>query len=171
MLNIELPSPPLVSEPIAGYAIGAKAHGLVEVLVDCPGIQALYTYNVPERFSVGIGDILSVPLAGRVVGGIAIRFVDRTTVDFPLDRIKDIEDVVASGLFRPEYWQWLSQIAAYYHTPLIQVIKVALPPGLLTRSHRRIRVVSMTTDSDLYLSEIARKILNLLRAQADGTWS
>jgi primosomal protein N' (replication factor Y) (superfamily II helicase) len=161
----------LVSEPIAGYAIGTKAHGLVEVLVDCPGIQALYTYNVPERFGVGIGDILSVPLGGRVVGGIAIRFVDRATVDFPLDRIKDIEDVVASGLFRPEYWQWLSKIAAYYHTPLIQVIKVALPPGLLTRSHRRIRVGSNPTAPDLYLSEIARKILNLLRSQADGNYS
>jgi primosomal protein N' (replication factor Y) (superfamily II helicase) len=171
MLDTELPLLSLVSEPIAGYATGAKAHGLVEVLVDCPGIQALYTYNVPERFSVGIGDILSVPLAGRVVGGIAIRFVDRTTVDFPLDRIKDIEDVVASGLFRPEYWQWLSQIAAYYHTPLIQVIKVALPPGLLTRSHRRIRVVAEDTVSDFGWSEIARRILNLLRSQADGNYS
>ncbi len=171
MSNIELPTPILVSEPIAGYAIGNKAHGLVEVLVDCPGIQALYTYNIPERFSVGIGDILSVPLGGQVVGGIAIRFVDRATVDFPIDRIKDIEDVVASGLFRAEYWQWLIQIAAYYHTPLIQVIKVALPPGLLARSQRRIRVVSTTTDPELYASEIARKILKLLRSQADGNYS
>ena len=171
MLSTELTLLPLVSEPIAGYATGNKTHGLVEVLVDCPGIQALYTYNVPERFSVGIGDILSVPLAGRVVGGIAIRFVDRATVDFPLDRIKDIEDVVASGLFRPEYWQWLSQIAAYYHTPLIQVIKVALPPGLLTRSHRRIRVLERDAVPDFGLNEIARKILNLLRSQADGNYS
>ena len=135
MSNID-PSPvTMVAEPIAGYAVGTKAHGLVEVLVDCPGIQALYTYNVPTQFSVSVGDILSVPLGGQVVGGIAIRFIDRATVDFPLERIKDIDDVVASGLFKAEYWQWLMQIAEYYHTPLIQVIKVALPPGLLARSH------------------------------------
>ena len=171
MSNIDLSPVTMVAEPIAGYAVGTKAHGLVEVLVDCPGIQALYTYNVPAHFSVSVGDILSVPLGGQVVGGIAIRFVDRASLNFPIERIKDIDDVVASGLFKSEYWQWLTQIAAYYYTPLIQVIKVALPPGLLTRSHRRIKAVSKITNSDIFLSEIARRILNLLQAQADGNYS
>lgn len=35
----------------------------------------------------------------------------------------------------------LDRIAAYYYTPLIQVVRVALPPGLLARSQRRIRLV------------------------------
>lgn len=171
MSNADLPAATVVAEPITGYAVGSKARGLVEVLVDCPGTQALYTYNVPERLSAGIGDILSVPLGGQVVGGIAIRFVDRLPENLSIDKIRDIDDVVASGLFKPEYWQWLTQIADYYHTPLIQVIKVALPPGLLTRSHRRIRAVSTTTDADIFLSDIAKRILSLLRSQADRNYS
>ncbi|WP_310412163.1 primosomal protein N', partial [Chamaesiphon sp. OTE_8_metabat_110] len=171
MLNSDVAAPTIVSEPITGYTIGTKASGLVEVLVDCPGTQALYTYNVPARLSIQVGDILSVPLGGQVVGGIAIRFVDRLPENLPLAKIKDIEDVVASGLFKANYWQWLAQIGHYYHTPLIQVIKVALPPGLLTRSHRRIKAISTDLNTDVFLSPIAKKILQLLNSQPDKNYS
>jgi primosomal protein N' (replication factor Y) (superfamily II helicase) len=166
-----LSTPATVAEPITGYAIGNKSYGLVEVLVDCPGIQALYTYNIPDKFTVQIGDIISVPLNGQVVGGIAIRFIDRAMVDFPLDRIRDIEDVVASGLFKPDYWNWLIQISEYYYTPLIQVIKVALPPGLLTKSQRRIRLAPTRSDLDVFLSDPAKQILKLLRSKPEGDYS
>lgn len=171
MLDTDLSNPTTVSEPITGYAIGTKARGLVEVLVDCPGIQALYTYNIPIHLAVSIGDILSVPLGGQIVGGIAIRLVDRLPENLEIDRIRNIDDVVASGLFKPEYWQWLHQIAEYYYTPLIQVIKVALPPGLLTRSQRRIRAIDSATDTNFLLGNIAQKILDLLESQADRNYS
>ncbi len=164
-------TPQIVAEPMIGYAVGLKAHGLVEVLVDCPGIQALYTYNVPARMSIRVGDILSVPLGGQIVGGIAIRLVDRLPDHLSIDKIKDIDDVVASGLFKSNYWQWLEQIADYYYTPLIQVIKVALPPGLLTRSHRRIRLIISDQNSKVFLSDIAKQILDLLNSQPARNYS
>ena len=170
MSNLNLTTS-IVSEPIIGYAVGTTAHGWVEVLVDCPGIQELFTYNVPERLSVRVGDILSVPLSGQVVGGIAIRFIDRLPDSLSASRIKDIDDVVASGLFKANYWQWLIQIADYYYTPLIQVIKVALPPGLLTRSHRRIRSVSADVNADIAVSAISKKVLNLLNSQSEKNYS
>ena len=177
MWNSDLSTPSMASEPITGYAIGIKAHGLVEVLVDCPGTQALFTYNVPERLSIRAGDILSVPLGGQIVGGIAIRFVDRLPDGLAIDKIKDIDDVVASGLFKANYWQWLTQIAEYYYTPLIQVIKVALPPGLLTRSQRRIRACISDLDSmddsnsGVFLSHIAKQIINLLNSHPSRSYS
>jgi primosomal protein N' (replication factor Y) (superfamily II helicase) len=171
MWNSDLSSSSIVAEPITGYAIGTKASGLVEVLVDCPGIQALYTYNTPERLSVSVGDILSVPLGGQIVGGIAIRLIDRLPDSLSIDQIKDIDDVVASGLFKANYWQWLEQIADYYYTPLIQVIKVALPPGLLTRSHRRIRSIGSDANLDIFLSDIAKQIIALLNSQSDRNYS
>jgi primosomal protein N' (replication factor Y) (superfamily II helicase) len=171
MSNTDLSTLTMVAEPLTGYVVSTKAHGLVEVLVDCPGLQALYTYNVPERINVGVGDILSVPLGGQVVGGIAIRFIDRLPENISIDKIRDIEDVVASGLFKPYYWQWLAQISEYYYTPLIQVIKVALPPGLLTRSHRRIRTTSKTLDPDILSSDIAKKMLQLLRSKSAENYS
>ena len=102
MSNSRLLGLPIVAEPIIGYAVGKTGHGLVEVLVDCPGSEALYTYNIPPQFDVRVGDILSIPFRDRIVGGIAIRFIDSAALDFPVERIKDIEDVVASGLFRSE---------------------------------------------------------------------
>ncbi len=170
MLNPALATP-VVSEPITGYTIGTKASGLIEVLVDCPGTQALYTYNVPERLRIQVGDILSVPLSGQIVGGIAIRFIDRLPENLSITKIKDIDDVVASGLFKANYWQWLAQIADYYHTPLIQVIKVALPPGLLTRSQRRIRAIGGDLEADIYLSDLAKKMLKLLNSQPARNYS
>jgi primosomal protein N' (replication factor Y) (superfamily II helicase) len=162
----------LVAEPITGYAVGIKSVGLLEVLVDCPGTQALFTYNVPERLKVQVGDILSVPFGSQIVGGIAIRFVDRIPENLEVAQIKDIEDIVASGLFRSDYWQWLIQIADYYYTPLIQVIKIALPPGLLTRSQRRIRLVDVEIDPEIFLGDTAKQILALLRSKpvGDYTW-
>ena len=127
--------------------------------------------NVSDKFDVQIGDILSVPLGGQIVGGIAIRFVDRSTINFPVDRIRDIVDVVASGLFRPNYWEWLIEISSYYYTPLIQVIKVALPPGLLTRSQRRIKLAQTTIEPDIFLSNPAQQILKLLQSQTAGDYS
>ena len=171
MSNSHLLGTSIVAEPIIGYAGGKTAYGLVEVLVDCPGSEALYTYNVPAQFNVRVGDILSIPFGDRIVGGIAIRFVDSAALDFPLDRIKDIEDVVASGLFRSDYWEWLIQIAEYYYTPLIQVIKVALPPGLLAKSQRRIKLGTESLAPDIFLGQSARQIYQLLQSQPAGNYS
>jgi primosomal protein N' (replication factor Y) (superfamily II helicase) len=171
MLNSDLALPNIVSEPITGYAIEPKVSGFVEVLVDCPGIQALYTYNIPDQLSVQIGDILNVPLGGQIVGGIAIRLIDQLPDHLSIGKIKDIDDVVASGLFKASYWQWLGQIADYYYTPLIQVIKVALPPGLLTRSQRRIRSSAVSLTPAMSLGTPAKKILKLLEAQSDQNHS
>lgn len=172
MLNSDLAYSNLVAEPITGYAVGTKSAGLVEVLVDCQWTQDLFTYNVPDRLRVQVGDILSVPFGKEIVGGIAIRFVDRIPDNLQTEQVKDIEDVVASGLFRSDYWQWLIQIADYYYTPLIQVIKIALPPGLLTRSQRRIRLVDSAIDADIFLGDTAKQILALLRSKSTGdyTW-
>jgi primosomal protein N' (replication factor Y) (superfamily II helicase) len=171
MLNSDLSTPTIVSEPIIGYAVGTKVYGLVEVLVDCPGIEALYTYNIPERLRIQVGDILNVPLGGQIVGGIAIRLLDQLPEHLSIGKVRDIDDVIASGLFKSNYWQWLEQIADYYYTPLIQVIKVALPPGLLTRSQRRIRSIDLAINSEITLSSTAKKILKLLDAQSDKNHS
>jgi primosomal protein N' (replication factor Y) (superfamily II helicase) len=171
MWNSDLSTSSIVAEPITGYAVGSKAFGLVEVLVDCPGIQDLYTYNVPARLSVSVGDILSVPWRNDIIGGIAIRLVDRLPDGISIDKIKDIDDVVASGLFKSNYWQWLEQIADYYYTPLIQVIKVALPPGLFTKTHERIRLMIVDANPDIFLSNIAKQILHLLNSQPERNYS
>ncbi|MEA5593852.1 primosomal protein N' [Rivularia sp. UHCC 0363] len=143
----------------------------VEVLVDCPGMTGLLTYGLPEQLEVKPGDILSVPLNTQTVGGIAIRKLTKPPQNIPIEKIRNIEDVVSAGFFPHSYWQLLNQVAAYYYTPLIKVIRVALPPGLLGKSQRRIRLISNQNTFISSLSPAARKILDLLQAQPAGDYS
>jgi primosomal protein N' (replication factor Y) len=90
-----------------------------------------------------------------------------------LEKIKEVEEVVSAGFFPAFYWQLLERVAQYYCTPLMSVIRVALPPGLLSRSQRRIRLNSpaIPTGASTFVSPTARQLLALLQAQPNGDYS
>ncbi|HEY9872797.1 MAG TPA: hypothetical protein V6D12_05150, partial [Candidatus Obscuribacterales bacterium] len=188
----------VVAEPGASYDAGSSQERLIEVLVDCLGAQGLYTYRLPPDLLVQPGDILSVPFGPQQVGAIAIRQVTQLPPDLAPEKIRDVESVVDTGFFPLSYWELMNRVSQYYYTPLIQVIRVALPPGLLGRSQRRIRLTEkagepesretggsgensqskiqnpkskIPSGADAFLSPSARHILGLLRAQPDGDYS
>ncbi|MGC1395322.1 MAG: primosomal protein N', partial [Coleofasciculaceae cyanobacterium] len=125
----------VLAEPRASYQTAASDERWVEVLVDCQGLPQedqevkLYTYKLPADLDVLPGDIVSVPFKTQQLGGIAIRLLD-TPPDLDI-KIREVGDIISSGFFRTTYWQLLEQVAQYYCTPLIWVIRSALPPGLL----------------------------------------
>ena len=162
----------VVAEPGASYQSGSTSYRWIEVLVDCPGAQGIYTYKLPAELEVQPGDILTVPFGAQQVGAIAIRPVDQPPADLAPDKIKNVEDVVSVGFLPATYWALLNRVAEYYYTPLIQVIRGALPPGLLGRSQRRIRLIGeIKRGVDAFLSPTARQILQLLQAQSAGDYS
>ncbi|MBP5973826.1 primosomal protein N' [Brasilonema sp. CT11] len=176
----------IVAEPGQSYQSEKLVNRWIEVLVDCPGGSGVYTYRLSDHLEVKPGDILSVPFGTQVLGGIAIRFVTQPPVDLLIEKVRNVEDVVSVGFFASNYWELLNRVASYYYTPLIQVIRIALPPGLLGRSQRRIRLVkkdkgtqranSGGSEGELssslpFLSSAAQQILKLLQAQADGDYS
>jgi primosomal protein N' (replication factor Y) len=57
-------------------------------------------------------------------------------------------------MFSATYWQLLETVSQYYQTPLIQVIRAALPPGLLGRSQRRVRLrpEAIPAEAEMFLS-------------------
>ncbi len=128
-----------VAEPVSIYQPQKKPKW-VEVLVDCPGIQGLYTYSLLTDLIVREGDIVSVPFGMQIVGGIVIRLLESPPANLESDRLRPVEDVITSGFFPNSYWQLLQRLADYYCSDLMSAIKVALPPGLLGRSQRRIRL-------------------------------
>ncbi|MGV0025137.1 primosomal protein N' [Phormidesmis priestleyi] len=140
----------------------------VEVLVDCSGAQGLYTYRLPIDLSVQTGDILSVPFGPQQVGAIAIRLLT-TPPDLDPGQIREVESIVSPGFFPPAYWELLDRVAHYYHTSLMQVVKVALPPGLLMRSQRRIRRVEGAEAG--ILRGTAQQILDVLKDSKTGDYS
>lgn len=144
---------------------------LVEVLVDSPGAEKLFTYRLPAGLTVEAGDILSVPFGSQTVGGIAIRCLTEVPEALTTKQIREVVDLVSPSLFPSGYWSLLERVARYYHTPLMAVIRVALPPGLLMRSQRRIRLVPSSIDHAL--SPTAQKLVDLLQQSPtqDYTWT
>ena len=168
----ELVSTLVVAEPKASYQSGSASTRWIEVLVDCQWAQELFTYRLPAELEVQPGDILSVPFGSQQLGAIAIRLVDQPPPDLASDKIRDVEDVVSAGFFPTAYWELLNRVAQYYYTPLIQVIRVALPPGLLGRSQRRIRLLrEIKPGEGAFLSPTAHQILELLQGQSTGDYS
>jgi primosomal protein N' (replication factor Y) (superfamily II helicase) len=145
----------------------------VEVLVDCPGAQEPYTYRVHPSLNVAPGDILSVGFGARQVGAIAIRLLDQLPIDLDPAAIRTVEEVVSQSFFPLTYWSLLHQVAQYYHTPLISVVRVALPPGLLGRSQRRIRLnaAAIPPGASAFLNAAACQILERLQAQKNGNYT
>lgn len=146
----------------------------MEVLVDCPGAQGLYTYQVPPDLEAKPGDIVSVPFGAQQIGGVAIRWVEAPPEDLAAEALRPIEDVVSRAFFPSGYWDLIQQVAAYYHTPLMQVLRTVLPPGLLRRSQRRIRLKAdaILPGAVEFLSAPARQIVELLEKSKTGhyTW-
>ncbi|MEO1095137.1 MAG: primosomal protein N' [Cyanobacteria bacterium J06638_28] len=143
-------------------------------MVDCSGAQGLYTYQLPLHLEVAVGDVLSVPFGQQQVGAIALHLSPQPPQNLAPDQIRPVAAVVSRGLFSPTYWQLLQQVATYYQTPLMQVIRTALPPGLLRRSQRRVRLLSHAIPDNAgdLLPAAAACVLTQLQQSASGdyTW-
>jgi primosomal protein N' (replication factor Y) (superfamily II helicase) len=173
----------VVNEPGESYQSKTAVNRYIEVLVDCPGNSGLFTYLIPTQLEIKPGDILSVPFGTQQLGAVAVRLLAEPNIDLAQEKIREVEDVVSAGFFSSAYWELINKVATYYYTPLIQVIRVALPPGLLGRSQRRIRLTNLAQNqktatqqnqllsSPSFLSPSAQQILNLLQTQPAGDYS
>ncbi|MFM5998301.1 MAG: primosomal protein N' [Dolichospermum sp.] len=162
----------VLAEPGGSYQSQTTLSQWVEVLVDCPGCSDLFTYKIPEHLQIKPGDILSVPWGGTQLGGVAIRLLTQIPADLPPEKIREVEDVVSKGFFPSGYWTLLNRVASYYYTPLIQVIRVALPPGLLGKSQRRLRLTPWGKENiPVYISPTAQQIITLLEKTPTADYS
>ncbi|NJM98771.1 MAG: primosomal protein N', partial [Phormidesmis sp. RL_2_1] len=150
-----------------------------EVLIDCPGANDLYTYCVPKDIEIQPGSIVSVSFGAQQVGGIIIRLLAQPPDGLSTSSIKPIESVISSTFFTKEYWQVLNRVACYYQTPFIRVLRTALPPGLLSKSQRRICInqeISAQKIEELVaqakLSKLAIQLIETLHIspQKDYSW-
>ncbi|PSN77201.1 primosomal protein N', partial [filamentous cyanobacterium CCP4] len=112
----------------------------VNVLVDYGGQPAEYTYAVPAGLMVQVGDILTVPFRQQSIGAIALSLSTTPPANLVPAQIRPVEGVVEQRFFAPAYWALLQRVAHHYQVPIIQVLKTALPPGLLAKSQRRLRL-------------------------------
>ncbi len=163
----------ILAEPGSSYQTELTNKKWLEVLVDFPGVERFYTYSLPADLKIEPGDIVSVPFGSQQTGGIAIKILENLPEDIDPDCIKAVEDKIARGLFSKTYWQLLEKISIYYCSELITAIRAALPPGLLGRSSRRIKLnlAAIPEGATTFCSPIAKQILELLQSQKEGDYS
>jgi primosomal protein N' (replication factor Y) (superfamily II helicase) len=173
----------IVAENTQNYLFETPQKKYIAVLVDRSWVKDLLSYEIPNDLVIKPGDILTVPFGDEQLGAIAVKFIDQIPADLEANQIRKVIDVVQSGFFSEDYWQLLTKIADYYFTPLMQVIKVALPPGLLSKSQTRIKLIAEENgefkykfqrykwEQDGLLSFTAKQILQLLLKQNDGDYS
>ncbi|MBF2072698.1 MAG: primosomal protein N' [Synechococcales cyanobacterium C42_A2020_086] len=163
--------PQFAAESSALYSSSARSSPQwVEVLVDGPGVQGLYTYSLPNDLIVEPGDILSVPFGAHQVGAIAIQLLQQPPTEVDATALRPVGEIISRGFFPAAYWGLLQRVADYYATPLMQVIRVALPPGLLGRSQRRIRLRAAAALPPP-IHPAAQRLLQLLQSQKQGDYS
>ncbi|NLM96519.1 MAG: primosomal protein N', partial [Halanaerobiaceae bacterium] len=107
----------------------------VKVLVDIP-VQQLdqsYDYRIPLKLKglLKIGHLVRVPFGRRKAAGFIIGFSDQPEVKEEL--VKEISDLLYTEAFFDEelleLFQWM---AAYYKANLINVIRTAVPSGVIS---------------------------------------
>ncbi len=132
----------------------------LEVWVDHPHLGGCFTYRVPEGWEPEAGDLLSVPFGQQVAGAVALGWRSELPTGVDPQSVREIEAVVAKGILPKDFWPLLQRVADYYLTPLAQVVRTVLPPGLLSRSQRRIRLVGSPQGE---CSPAAQALLRLLQ--------
>ncbi|BAW96331.1 primosomal protein N' [[Synechococcus] sp. NIES-970] len=145
----------------------------LEVLVDCGYTQGLFTYAIPPELTVVSGDIVSVGFGAQQVGAIAIRLTPDPPQGLDPQQIRPITGIIARGFFSAHYWQLLLQVADYYQSDVMTVVRLALPPGLLRRSQPRVRLLKTALNAhDLEpLSGPAQQLLDLLQRGSGKDYS
>jgi primosomal protein N' (replication factor Y) len=145
---------------------------LIDVLVDLPiAGNKTYTYRVPEAMTLTVGAVVAVPFGPRVVHGFCTRIREASC---ETDKTRDVLELVSPTFFPEGYWNLLIRVSDYYLTPLSKVLETVLPPGVLTRVQRRVRLIPVekrpTHQATLFappLSPKARAVLAVLEKSPD----
>ena len=117
-----------------------------------------FTYRVPDVFltELDIGHRVTVLLGRRRTTGFVVAFVSRPEIR----NLRDIEDVIDPyPLLTPELLNLSRWVADYYMANWGEVIRAALPPGILQRSQWVVHSVQDADTSGTSLSNIQQKIL------------
>lgn len=111
-----------------------------EIAVDAP-LASTLTYAQPDgrQLPIAVGSCVQVPLGNRQVTGFVLAGLDRLPADQQTLTIKPITAILADTPFFPEnlvpFYRWT---ARYYHHPIGEVVRTALPIAPGTKSGRQV---------------------------------
>ena len=125
-------------------------HKFLEVAVSAPvGVPLTYLPPTDCQQQLLPGMRVLVPLGGRKVTGYILAVTDSQPAGQKLKNIYEVLD--SKPLFPAEQVSFFEWISKYYHYPIGEVIKTALPAGLNQKSGRRIM---LTEEGRKHVSEL-----------------
>jgi len=135
----------MTDDPVKNY---------IEVAVSAPVNRSL-TYLAPDSCEKPLspGMRVLVPLSGRKITGYILNRVDSAPAGQQIKKIYEVLD--SEPLFPAEQVSFYRWIANYYHYPIGEVIKTALPAGLTKKSGRRVMITDAGREHLSALSEAA----------------
>ncbi len=114
----------------------------VEVAVDVP-LYKSFTYRVPEALApvIAPGVRVLVPFRGRSTVAVALGRVGPPERQAVLDKVVEIGDVLdVEPVIDADMVKMLRWMASYYHAPIGEVLKLALPAALRVDSSRELEI-------------------------------
>lgn len=150
--------PTSASETLLPYAVVAVALPLDHV----------YTYGIPESLLEVLepGHAVIIPFGPRKVSGFVMERTDK--LSFDPAKLKHIERLLAPApLFDPGLLPFFKWTADYYHHPLGEVIRTALPAGLLVETQL---MCTLTPEGRGLALEAATRLSQVPEANAFPEW-
>ena len=132
-----------------------------EVAVNSPASRSTFTYAIPARLSIHIGQAVWVPFGSRILQGIVVELSDQPSVE----TTKEIADLVTGtpvlSSRQTELARWISE---RYLSPPFDALALMLPPGF---ERQTITYIQLTdSQMDLYsLTPEQRQVLHIIKAK------
>ena len=144
-----------------------KRYARIIVDISASEVNQVYDYLLPENDQkYKIGHLVEIPFGNRTVRGFIIGFAQKPAVDEK--KVKPVKDLVLSErLFNEKMLKLFRWLAGYYNCYLINVIKTALPAGIVSgRVSARKKKYVRAAQKQEELAERYRKIKTKAPKQA-----
>lgn len=132
-----------------------------DVAVNSPVSRSTFTYAIPARLSVHVGQAVWVPFGSRILQGIVVELSDQPSVE----TTKEIADLVTGtpvlSSRQMELARWISE---RYLSPPFDALALMLPPGFERQTITYIQLAD--SQMDLYsLTPEQRQVLHIIKAK------
>jgi primosomal protein N' (replication factor Y) len=96
----------------------------------------VFTYAIPEGFTLAIGDLVQVSLQGRRHAGLVVDLPDQPPAGLADRTLQPVQMHLQPAAVDSQWQQLIRGVADQCHTSVFHTLKTALPPGWLGQRRR-----------------------------------
>ena len=143
--------------PFLNLVSNKKIHVSCQVLLIYPG-KGTYDYRIKN--SLGIGQLVSVPLRKSIYLGIVI---GEGTKGFPSSKLKDIIEVHNSFIFSNELLSFCHWLTNWYISEISQVFKMVIPSASFLKPVKSKKFLEFNNKSKFKTTKLGDKVINYIK--------